>query len=393
MSDPIKKLLEFDLVRILSKFFNTKNEINDKLTEKADVSHNHGNITNGGKLNLAKGVLVTDDNKNIAVVNTISKDKIGDFSHSHEKVDISDFSHSHEKVDISDFSHSHEKVDISDFSHSHSKGDITNFSHAHSKSDITDFSHSHEKADISDFSHSHEKADISDFSHSHEKADISDFSHSHSKSEITDEYIYDLSLSNYNPNVAKSQSITLTVKVSTQRGIPVNNSDVIVYKNGELYRTGKTNSNGLFTTTFTPVNEGLTSFTVNNHVIQCNCIYDTGWVDITTFQSAIFRNDTPKLQVRRIGNVVQIRGAARSKTTFPIMGWTDMTNIFDLPGSHFAPDAYQSFKIPLSKSGSCLLRINEEYVSVGQFSEAKSDGSYTMPNGLWFPIYVTYFVD
>ena len=345
MSDPIKKLLEFDLVRILSKFFNTKNEINDKLTEKADVSHNHGNITNGGKLNLAKGVLVTDDNKNIAVVNTISKDKIGDFSHSHEKVDI------------------------------------------------TDFSHSHEKADISDFSHSHEKADISDFSHSHEKADISDFSHSHTKSEITDEYIYDLSLSNYNPNVAKSQSITLTVKVSTQKGIPVNNSDVVIYKNGELYITGKTNSNGLFTTTFTPVNEGLTSFTVNNHVIQCNCIYDTGWVDITTFQSAIFRNDTPKLQVRRIGNVVQIRGAARSKTTFPIMGWTDMTNIFDLPGSHFAPDAYQSFKIPLSKSGSCLLRINEEYVSVGQFSEAKSDGSYTMPNGLWFPIYVTYFVD
>ena len=119
MSDPIKKLLEFDLVRILSKFFNTKNEINDKLTEKADVSHNHGNITNGGKLNLAKGVLVTDDNKNIAVVNTISKDKIGDFSHSHEKVDITDFSHSHEKADISDFSHSHEKADISDFSHSH----------------------------------------------------------------------------------------------------------------------------------------------------------------------------------------------------------------------------------------------------------------------------------
>ena len=68
-------MLEFDLVKIFRRFFNTKDEITSKLNQKSNVNHSHGNINNEGKLASANGILVTDDDKNIKTVE-LTKEKL-----------------------------------------------------------------------------------------------------------------------------------------------------------------------------------------------------------------------------------------------------------------------------------------------------------------------------
>ena len=386
-------MLEWDYPKILRKFYHTKDEINSKLSQKSDILHVHGNISNDGKLNSANSIVVTDAQKNITVVNTISKDKIGDFSHTHDKEDITDFNHSHSKSDITDFSHTHNRNEITNFNHSHSKSDITDFSHTHNKNEINDFSHTHDKEDITDFNHSHSKSDITDFSHTHNKNEITNFNHTHIKSELTDLYNYELNLSNFNPNIGKSQSTTLTVKVTTQNNLPVANHNVTVYKNGSSYDTGNTNSNGIFTTTFTPTKEGITSFRVNNQIVQCNSIYDTGWLDLEPY-SVLWVKTNAKPQIRRVGNTVRIRGTVKSKTTFPLLSYDDFVNVCMLPDQRFYPSMDESFVVQSSKVQRALLKSkNEGALVVSRFSDTKNDGSYTIPNNLGLTLNCSYFVE
>ena len=221
-------------------------------------------------------------------------------------------------------------------------------------------------------------------------------SHTHQKSQILNLYNYDISLSKNNLNIGTNSSTdkttTVSVKVTNMSNAPVSGHNVVVYLNGEVWRTGTTNNQGVYTSNYEATEEGLVTFQVNNQKIQCNVIYDTGWVDITSFQS-LFKNDTPQLQVRRKGSTVQIVGAARSKNTHSITGWGDLLQICDLPDARFAPAVYQTFRTPVHNAETAMLRVTSEGVYIGRFSYSNQNGSCTMITNEWIPIYVTYFAD
>ena len=220
--------------------------------------------------------------------------------------------------------------------------------------------------------------------------------HTHQKSQILNLYNYDITLSKYNLNVGTNSSTdkttTVSVKVTNMNNAPVTGHNVIIYLNGEVWRTGTTNNQGVFSSNYVANEEGIVTFQINNQKVQAYVKYDTGWVNITSFGS-IFKNDTPPLQIRRVGKNVQIRGAAKSKTSHSITAWTDLLNLCELPDNRFVPSTYQSFGIRLAKANSALLRINQSSVGVTQFSGASSSGSYTLPENMWFAIYVSYLVD
>ncbi len=221
-------------------------------------------------------------------------------------------------------------------------------------------------------------------------------SHTHQKSQILNLYNYDITLSKYNLNVGTNSSTdkttTVSVKVTNMNNAPVTGHNVIIYLNGEVWRTGTTNNQGVFSSNYVANEEGIVTFQINNQKVQAYVKYDTGWVNITSFGS-IFKNDTPPLQIRRVGKNVQIIGAARSKTSHSITAWTDLLNLCELPDNRFVPSIYQTFGIRLSRANSAVLRINQSSVGVMQFSGASSSGSYTLPENMWFAIYVSYLVD
>ena len=220
--------------------------------------------------------------------------------------------------------------------------------------------------------------------------------HKHPKADITDLYNYDITASNYNMNLGSSANAdkqsTISVKVTNMSNGPVSNHQIIMYKNGTLWKTGYTNANGLYSVSYSAETEGLVTFQVNNQKIQCNVKYDTGWVNITDI-NAVFKMDDPKLQVRRIGDLVRIRGAAKSKTTYPIMSFNDMVNVVMLPDSRFFPVYTENFVIQSSKKQRALLQVRHNgAVLVGRFTDSNSSGEYTIPIDLWIPIHVDYFV-
>ena len=221
-------------------------------------------------------------------------------------------------------------------------------------------------------------------------------SHTHQKSQILNLYNYDITVSKNNLNIGTNSSTdkttTVSVKVTNMSNAPVSGHNVVVYLNGEVWRTGTTNNQGIYTSNYEATEEGLVTFQVNNQKVECNVIYDTGWVDITSFQS-LFKNDTPTLKVRRKGSIVQIVGAARSKNTHSITGWGDLLKICDLPDVRFDPMVYQTFRIPVHNAETAMLRVTEEGLHIGRFSYSNQNGSCTMMTNEWIPIYVTYFAD
>lgn len=77
--------------------------------------------------------------------------------------------------------------------------------------------------------------------------------HTHLKANITDMYNVDLTSSSQNPTVG--DTITITATVTNMANQPVANKSVVIYKNGTSWRTGTTNNNGVFTTTYTVEND------------------------------------------------------------------------------------------------------------------------------------------
>ena len=223
--------------------------------------------------------------------------------------------------------------------------------------------------------------------------------HKHVKSEITDLYNYDISCSKYNLNLGSldnsDKQATVTVKVTNTNNSPVNNHQVLIYKNGSLWKTGRTNSNGQYTATYTAETEGIVTFQVNNQKVQCNVTYDTGWLDLTLgSNSSIFKYTIP-LQARRIGKTVHIRGTVQTKSAGTVIGgWTDYWNIGDFPDSRFKPSVDEVFVMQSSKKQRCTVLVkNGGFLWVGRFTDSNSSGEYTLPKDLWIPISLTYFVD
>lgn len=73
--------------------------------------------------------------------------------------------------------------------------------------------------------------------------------HTHNKASINDLYDIDISSSSQNPNVNDTITITVTVKNTSAQS--VSGKSIIVYKNGVSWRSGTTNTNGVFSTTWT----------------------------------------------------------------------------------------------------------------------------------------------
>ena len=223
--------------------------------------------------------------------------------------------------------------------------------------------------------------------------------HKHPKADITDLYNYDITASNYNMNLGSSANAdkqsTISVKVTNMSNSPVSNHQIIMYKNGTLWKTGYTNANGLYSVSYSAETEGVVTFQVNNQKIQCNVKYDTGWVNLDLSRvSAIFAISSP-MQIRRIGNIVHIRGAVKTKdnTTF-IGGWDDYWNIGTFPDSRFNPSQDETFVTQSSKKQRCTVQVKKGgFIWVGRFTDSNSSGQYTMPKDLWIPVALTYFVD
>jgi len=77
--------------------------------------------------------------------------------------------------------------------------------------------------------------------------------HTHLKANITDLYNVDLTSSLQNPKVG--DTITITATVTNMASQPVANKSVVIYKNGSSWKTGTTNNNGVFSTTYTVEND------------------------------------------------------------------------------------------------------------------------------------------
>ena len=223
--------------------------------------------------------------------------------------------------------------------------------------------------------------------------------HTHLKKSITDLYNYDITASNYNMNLGSSSNSdkqsTISVKVTNMNNSPVSNHQVILYKNGVLWKTGNTNINGVFSSVYTAETEGIVTFQVNNQKVQCNVKYDTGWVDITDYDTPIFGpySDDNKVSARRIGNIVHVRGQAKSLTTYPLINHSDYINVVTLPDSRFYPSKIETFVIQTSGKQRATIQVNEHgAVWIGRFTDGNSKGEYTIPKGVWIPLSFTYFV-
>ena len=112
-------------------------------------------------------------------------------------------------------------------------------------------------------------------------------------------YRYELTSSNYNPNI--DSAITLTVKVTDIFGNPVNNKTVQLYLNGsslgESYQL-TTNTNGIATATYTPNTYGTYDFSIANQHIQINVNQYTYEIKSSNYNPKINTNITLTCNVK-----------------------------------------------------------------------------------------------
>lgn len=114
-----------------------------------------------------------------------------------------------------------------------------------------------------DSTHSHSISDVSNLQSSlNGKANST---HSHSISDVTDLLTYEISSSNYNPNI--DSSVTITVKVANSNGNAVANHSFTLNANGTNVSL-TTNSSGIATYSYTCSNWGLHTFKVKDRSIQ-----------------------------------------------------------------------------------------------------------------------------
>lgn len=213
--------------------------------------------------------------------------------------------------------------------------------------------------------------------------------HTHLKQSITDLYDYDISLSDY--NVSTGDSITVTVAVTNMSGSSVNNHNVIVYKDGTVWKTGRTNNNGLFSSTYTIDSTGLITFSVKNQKIQCFVeipIEDTGWIDfpINTVNFVHYPNQT--VQYRRIGKAVHIRGVAKTNTI--LYHLPEGKSMGSLPEG-FRPSGIEVIVNQGSSMSKFVLRIkpNGDLMLVDMYSSEDT----TIAEGIGINCNATFFID
>lgn len=133
----------------------------------------------------------------------------------------------------------------------------------------------------------------SDFAKVSQLSNYAPASHTHTKNNITNLYDYEISASNYNPQI--DTDITVTVTVRDSRGNLVTGHSVAILKNNASWASGNTNSNGQFIRTFNCSEWGIVDFSVGT--VHCQVLVD-GWRTLTGGNWAnnerygLFRNKT-----------------------------------------------------------------------------------------------------
>ena len=221
--------------------------------------------------------------------------------------------------------------------------------------------------------------------------------HTHLKSSITDLYTYSIGLSNY--NVGVGNNVTVSVNVINQAGSPVSGHQVILYKDGDVWKTGTTNNSGVYSTTFSATEEGLVTFGVNNQKVQCNVKYDTGWVNLTpgSGASGLFANyDTDRpLQIRRVGKMVKIRGVLKTTRAIEIVGQEGATEpwyVCHLP-SQFVPSKDEYSIEQASSFNKHMMKIKASDKALLVAGRYGTTTTVNIPKDAYLACYMTYFVD
>lgn len=122
-------------------------------------------------------------------------------------------------------------------------------------------------------------------------SDYSLVGHKHTLSNITDAYNTDLSVSNMSPTVGAEITVTVTVtKTSNQ---PATNKPVVIFLNGASWKSGVTDENGVFSTTYTVENDNPFVLKTEQEKLVVQPQYK--WTDITVPVGTLKVN--PKLRL------------------------------------------------------------------------------------------------
>ena len=222
--------------------------------------------------------------------------------------------------------------------------------------------------------------------------DFAKTNHTHLKQSITNLYDYNISLSKY--NLDTEDSTTVTVNVTDMNGSPINNHDVIIYKNGTLWKSGKTNINGTFSTNYNTDSSGLISFSVKNQHVQCYIKPndDTGWETVSLISSKFEHyNSDSILRCRRIGKIVHIRGAVKNKKQITFSSNDDFTNIIGSIKEEFRPPRAERIIQQGSDKNNFLLNIGSNGdIVIARYGDTKLK---SVPAGSWLNCFITYFID
>lgn len=93
--------------------------------------------------------------------------------------------------------------------------------------------------------------------------------HSHTAGDINNLYQYEISLSNYRPQIG--ESVRVTVKVTNYNDTPVNQKLITINKDNVAWaKNVTTNSSGTYSKTFTPDKAGVVTFSIKGAQAQCN---------------------------------------------------------------------------------------------------------------------------
>lgn len=205
-------------------------------------------------------------------------------------------------------------------------------------------------------------------------------SHTHSKQSITDLYDYDISLSKYNAGL--NETINVTVKVTNQRGNGVANAPITILLDGANWKSGRTNSSGIFQTSYSANNFGLVTFSVNNQKIQCNINQDTGWQVVPLTNNNFYG----WLHMRTINGVAYFRGDVR-----PRVNVNSARNTIAWIDSSMAPGMDQAFPVQgaLNKFTLNLVVHTNGEIIFENHSETKN---LNIIQGTWLPISATYAI-
>lgn len=117
---------------------------------------------------------------------------------------------------------------------------------------------------------------------------------------------------------------------------------------------------------------------------------DSGWREITLNSEFMHYSEGQKLECRKIGNAVEIRGAARPVQSLTISSVDDKYNIGSIP-SEFVPEKQLRFLCQGSGLAVWLLEIYENgNLVVSRYRDEK--GLKNLTTSTWLPIQASYFI-